>query len=68
MCRVNKAGVLLRDFFSALGIDVILGGHSHVFMKTPELMENARGRKVLVSQAGEKGVLIGRVDIVFSSK
>ncbi len=50
------------------GIDVILGGHSHVFMKTPELMENARGRKVLVSQAGEKGVLIGRVDIVFSSK
>lgn len=49
-------------------IDVILGGHSHVFMQSPEWVENVRGHKVLVSQAGEKGVLVGRVDIEMASE
>lgn len=49
-------------------IDIILGGHTHTFMEAPEFVENARGHKVLISQAGENGVLVGRVDITFSSE
>lgn len=49
-------------------IDIIISGHSHVFMKEPEFIKNARGHKVLVSQAGEKGIFIGRIDITFAPK
>lgn len=46
-------------------IDIILGGHSHTFMKNPEYVKNAAGNKVLISQMGKNGVYVGRIDITF---
>ena len=49
------------------GIDVIVGGHSHTFMKKAYLCQNS-GHKTLVVQAGEFGVKLGRLDIDFDDK
>lgn len=44
-------------------IDVILGGHSHTFMKEPALKENAKGGMVIINQSGKGGVMVGRIDL-----
>lgn len=49
-------------------IDIILGGHSHTFMEKPEIIKNAAGREVTVSQMGKNGVFVGRIDITFEEK
>lgn len=45
------------------GIDVIIGGHTHTFLKKPTRMRNAQGNEVLVSQTGCYGVNLGRIDL-----
>lgn len=49
-------------------IDIIISGHSHVFMKEAEFIENTLGHRVIVSQAGEKGIFIGRIDIILAPR
>ncbi len=46
-------------------IDLILGGHTHTFLKKPTVYANRSGEEVLVSQAGWAGILLGRIDIIF---
>ncbi len=46
-------------------IDLILGGHTHTFMKQPEQLENLDGMPVLINQAGWGGILLGRLDYYF---
>ena len=46
-------------------IDIIVGGHSHTFIKKPVIIKNKAGKDVTVVQAGEKGCEIGRLDIWF---
>lgn len=46
-------------------IDVVLGGHSHTYMKGPEFIKNAEGREIPVSQMGKNGNYVGRMDIYF---
>lgn len=46
-------------------IDLILGGHTHTFMKEPDTILNKKDNKVLVTQAGWGGILLGRLDITF---
>ncbi len=46
-------------------IDLILGGHTHTFMKKPDTQLNKKGKQVLINQAGWAGILLGRLDIVF---
>ena len=46
------------------GIDLILGGHTHTFLSTPELVLNPNGRKTLVAQVGHSGLILGRIDLV----
>ena len=43
----------------AWGIDIIIGGHSHTFIETPEIVNN-----ILIVQAGTGTDFIGRFDIV----
>ena len=43
-------------------IDLILGGHTHTFLDTPEQFKNLEGRKVLVAQTGFGGIRLGRID------
>lgn len=47
------------------GVDIIIGGHSHTFIKKPAIVESKTGKKVMVVQAGCKGEEVGRIDIWF---
>ena len=47
-------------------IDYIIGGHTHTFLEQPVEVSNLDNQKVLVSQAGWGGILLGRLDVVFS--
>lgn len=46
-------------------IDIIIGGHSHTFIKDKAVYKNKLGKDVIVVQAGEKGVQVGRLDVEF---
>lgn len=46
------------------GIDVVLGGHTHTYLKEAEMqVANVSGKKVYVSQNGKSGMYISRFDI-----
>jgi len=49
-------------------IDLILGGHTHTFMKQPDEINNARGQKVLINQVGWAGIQLGRIDFYFEPR
>lgn len=42
-------------------IDLLLGGHSHTWLKTLEYVENADGRQIPVSQNGKSAVYVGKI-------
>lgn len=46
-------------------IDIILGGHTHTFMKEAAYENNIHGKAVLINQVGWAGILLGRIDIYF---
>ena len=46
-------------------IDLILGGHTHTFLKEPLTFTNKSGKNVLVNQVGWAGLLLGRIDFYF---
>ncbi|MDR2928540.1 MAG: metallophosphoesterase [Cytophagaceae bacterium] len=46
-------------------IDLIIGGHTHTFMETPEMVTNLNGNPVVIQQAGTAGICLGRLDVVF---
>jgi 2',3'-cyclic-nucleotide 2'-phosphodiesterase (5'-nucleotidase family) len=47
------------------GIDAIVGGDSHTFLPHPVLVKNPAGVDVPIAQAGELGVVLGRLDLTF---
>jgi 5'-nucleotidase len=44
-------------------IDIILGGHSHTFIEEPVIHKNQEGKDVYITQMGNSGIFVGRVDI-----
>lgn len=48
------------------GIDLILGGHTHTFLKKAQEFTNLEGGKVLVNQVGWAGLNLGRIDYYFT--
>jgi 5'-nucleotidase len=50
----------------SLGIDLIIGGHTHRFFEKPREYANKQGKKVLVNQVGWGGLQLGRLDFEFS--
>jgi 5'-nucleotidase len=46
-------------------IDLILGGHTHTFLKAPNLLANRDNNPVTINQVGWAGILLGRLDIYF---
>lgn len=46
-------------------IDLILGGHTHTFLKEPDIRKNIKGNPVIINQAGWGGILLGRIDVSF---
>ncbi len=49
-------------------IDLIIGGHTHTFLKQAESYLNADNKKVLVNQAGWAALNLGRIDFYFDKK
>ncbi len=49
-------------------IDLIIGGHSHTFLKAPKTFTNLDGRPVLVTQMGKDGIYLGRIDLMIEQK
>lgn len=48
-----------------LHTDLIVGGHTHTFLKEPLTIKNKSGNPVLVNQAWWGGLMLGQVDFVF---
>lgn len=44
-------------------IDVILGGHTHSFLKQPLIQKNLDGEDVIINQVGKAGIYVGRLDV-----
>ncbi|MDT0557532.1 metallophosphatase [Ichthyenterobacterium sp. W332] len=46
-------------------IDLIIGGHTHTFLKKPTIVKNVEGKNVLVNQVGCYGLYLGKIDFYF---
>ena len=44
-------------------IDIIIGGHSHTHMKTPDILKNIDNKNVMVFQTAGRGIYVGRIDV-----
>lgn len=49
-------------------IDIIIGGHSHTFMKAPEIVKNKNDKDVLIYQAGGRGAVMGAIEVNLDKK
>ena len=45
-------------------IDIILGGHSHTFLRFADRRLNKNGEEVIIDQVGDRGIYMGRLDVV----
>ena len=43
-------------------IDLILGGHTHTFLSSPQPILNQYGKEIFINQTGWAGIKLGRVD------
>lgn len=50
---------------STRNIDLIIGGHTHTFMKEPENILNLDGKITTINQVGFAGINLGRLDYFF---
>lgn len=48
--------------------NLIIGGHTHTFMRSPEEVKNAANQTTLLFQVGWAGINLGRVDFHFYEK
>ncbi len=46
-------------------IDVIIGGHTHTFLKSAKTFRNLDQQEVIVNQVGWAGMMLGRLDFYF---
>lgn len=49
-------------------IDLIIGGHTHTFLKRPTELQNKKGALVLVNQVGWAGIELGKINVKFEPK
>lgn len=47
-------------------IDLIIGGHTHTFLKEPTYVKNKSGQDTIVNQVGYAGLYLGRIDFYLS--
>jgi len=48
-------------------IDLIIGGHTHTFLKKPTVVKNSEGTNMLINQVGCYGINLGKIDFYFDS-
>lgn len=44
-------------------VDMILGGHTHTLLETPDIQHDSEGKSVMIFQTGHSGVRLGRIDL-----
>ncbi|MCK9625009.1 MAG: metallophosphoesterase [Bacteroidales bacterium] len=44
-------------------IDIIIGGHSHTYLKEADYELNLKGKNVIITQSGAQGVLVGKLEV-----
>ena len=49
-------------------IDLIIGGHTHTFLRKPTIVKNSDEKNVLVNQVGSYGLYLGKIDFYFDSE
>lgn len=49
-------------------IDLILGGHTHTFLDVADSQLNRKGEKVIINQVGDRGIYMGRLDILLETR
>ncbi len=47
-----------------INIDIILGGHTHTFLRHADMRKNRDGENVIVNQVGWAGIMLGRIDLI----
>ncbi|WP_026753364.1 bifunctional UDP-sugar hydrolase/5'-nucleotidase [Sediminibacter sp. Hel_I_10] len=52
---------------NSTNIDLIIGGHTHTFLKKPTVVKNKDGKNVLVNQVGCYGINLGKIDFYFDA-
>lgn len=50
------------------GIDIVLGGHSHTYLKNLEYVKNLDGRMIGNDQNGKSGIFVGRIQVEMKKK
>jgi 5'-nucleotidase len=50
------------------GIDLVLGGHSHTYLKTLGYETDKTGRKVPVDHEGKHGIFVGKMQLMLEKK
>ncbi len=58
---VSDKVIASQTFFT----DLIIGGHTHTYLKAPLELKNAEGKRVVVNQASWGGMVLGKVDFIF---
>ncbi|MFD1552712.1 bifunctional metallophosphatase/5'-nucleotidase [Putridiphycobacter roseus] len=46
-------------------INLIIGGHTHTFMKKPAIKKNKDGKEVMINQVGWAGINLGQIEVYF---
>jgi 5'-nucleotidase len=58
----------LKVAASTFHTDLIIGGHTHTFLRKPDTITNKAGLPVLVNQVGFGGLILGRIDYFFEKE
>ena len=53
----------IRLAANSRNIDIIIGGHTHVFLEKPDTVLNRKAKPVTIVQMGKSGAYVGRIDI-----
>ena len=48
-------------------IDLILGGHTHTFLESPQKVMNQTQENIFINQTGWAGLNLGRIDYEYNS-
>lgn len=62
--RSNKVSDLVIAAETSM-TDLVIGGHTHTFLKEPIVEKNKSGNPVIVNQAWWGGLVVGKIDFVF---
>lgn len=49
-------------------VDLVLGGHSHTYMKEPAVLKDADGKDVTLYHTGKNGAFVGTYQLTFAEK